>query len=401
MQNYRKAYRFMGMDYAVSHGMRIDASDYNFVYSGQMTEDDTLDRLYERFNIEHPGDYTGYSLSVSDVIVLQEEQRMKAYYVDSFGYRELPDFLRQRQEMLNTDDLITNQTRGTAVEGHFGTWHTVEEKEIAGETFFRMEHDEYGDSVAGIIVNTDGKLVAEDLEHGFDVGAMEAIQAYHLLPNHLDKQLGMESREPVTSRMPLISCKNGIEEEGFIVIAGFLRIGSSGALISYDTTDFHIEGKEGSWLAYDSIIIDGREFFLMEHTVYGAQAANVVLDSEGKLVADNVFHGFDETVKQQIREYLHPPTKEPEPEKSKKPMMENWQKAYENGEYLRSAEITEEQNYNMIDGRMNNLPNKPRKIGGRVSVLDRLHLKQAEIARRSGKTVPQMAAEEEMERRRK
>ena len=81
--------------------------------------------------------------------------------------------------------------------------------------------------------------------------------------------------------------------------------------------------------------------------------------------------------------------------------MENWQKAYENGEYLRSAEITEEQNYNMIDGRMNNLPNKPRKIGGRVSVLDRLHLKQAEIARRSGKAVPQMAAEEEMERRRK
>ena len=70
------------------------------------------------------------------------------------------------------------------------------------------------------------------------------------------------------------------------MLAGFLRLGSSSALISYDTTDFHIEGKEGSWLAYDSIILDGREFFLMEHTVYGAQAANVVLDSEGKLVAD-------------------------------------------------------------------------------------------------------------------
>ena len=62
--------------------------------------------------------------------------------------------------------------------------------------------------------------------------------------------------------------------------------------------------------------------------------------------------------------------------------------------------MTIEQNYNMIDGRMNNLPNKHRKIGGRISVLDRLHLKQAEIARRSGKAVPQMAAEE-MERRRK
>ena len=90
-----------------------------------------------------------------------------------------------------------------------------------------------------------------------------------------------------------------------------------------------------------------------------------------------------------------PPAKEPKPEKL------NWQKAYENGEHLRSAEITEEQNYNMIDGRMNNLPLKPWKIGNRISVLDRLHLKQAEIARRSGKAVPQMAEEEEMERRRK
>ena len=88
-------------------------------------------------------------------------------------------------------------------------------------------------------------------------------------------------------------------------------------------------------------------------------------------------------------------------ETKKTPALETWQKAYENGEYLRSAEITEEQNYNMIDGRMNNLPPKPRKIGKRISVLDRLHLKQAEIAKRDKESVPQVAAEEERERRRK
>lgn len=71
------------------------------------------------------------------------------------------------------------------------------------------------------------------------------------------------------------------------------------------------------------------------------------------------------------------------------------------GTNLRSAEITEEQNYNMIDGRMNNLPSKPRKIGQRISVLDWLHLKQAEIAKRSGKPVPQMNMAEDIERRRK
>ena len=192
-----------------------------------------------------------------------------------------------------------------------------------------------------------------------------------------------------------------VEPEGFIVLTGFICLGSSGALISYDTTDFHIEGKEGSWLAYDSIIMDGREFFLMEHTTYGAEAANMVLDTDGNVVVDNVRHGFDETVKQQIREYMNLQSVKSVAEKREKPPMENWQKSYENGEYLRSAEITEEQNHNMIDGRMNNLPSKPRKIGNRTSVLDRLHLKQAELARRSRKTVPQMSAEEDMERKRK
>lgn len=191
-----------------------------------------------------------------------------------------------------------------------------------------------------------------------------------------------------------------MEKEGFTVIAGFIRNGSSGALVSFETTNFHIEGKEGSWLAYDSIIIDGKEFFLMEHTAYGKEAANVVLDEDGKVVVEQAYHGFDETVKKQIREYLNPTPSVLEPEKQKPPM-ENWQKYYENGEYLRSAEMTEEQNYNMIDGRTNNLPSKPRKIGKRISVLDRLHLKQAEIERRSGKPTPQMAVTEDMERRRK
>ena len=71
----------------------------------------------------------------------------------------------------------------------------------------------------------------------------------------------------------------------------------------------------------------------------------------------------------------------------------------ENGEYLRSSEIDEEQNYNMIDGRRNNM--SPKGKNGRVSVLAKLRRKQAEIAKRSGKPAQQMAMAEDRERRRK
>jgi hypothetical protein len=82
-----------------------------------------------------------------------------------------------------------------------------------------------------------------------------------------------------------------------------------------------------------------------------------------------------------------------------KPSLENWQKYMENGEYLRSSEMDEEQNYNMIDGRRNNMP--PKGKNGRASVLAKLRRKQAEIAKRSGKPAQQMAMAEDMERRRK
>ena len=196
-----------------------------------------------------------------------------------------------------------------------------------------------------------------------------------------------------------------VEKEGFTVIAGFIRNGSSGALVSFDTTHFHIKGKEGSWLAFDSVIIDGRQFFLMEHETYGKEAAWVVLDEDGKLIVDNVYQGFDQTVLQQIKDYLNPTQNVTEPQvqdlpsgnsKEKQPL-ENWQKYMENGEYLRNIESGEEQNYSFIDGNKNN----GKKKNGRVSVLKKLRQKQAEIAKRSGKPAQQMEAAADMERRRK
>ena len=205
-----------------------------------------------------------------------------------------------------------------------------------------------------------------------------------------------------------------VEKDGFTVITGFIQKGSSGALVSIDTADFHIEGKEGSWHAFDSIIIDGRQFFLMEHKTYGKEVAWVVLDEAGKIIVDHTYQGFDQAALQQIKDYLNPPQLTAGPQKQEipdgniqtqsgnamdKPPLENWQKYMENGEYLRSSEIDEEQNYNMIDGRRNNM--SPKGKDGRASVLAKLRRKQAEIAKRYGKPAQQMEVAEDMERRRK
>ena len=188
------------------------------------------------------------------------------------------------------------------------------------------------------------------------------------------------------------------EKDGFTELEGFIPGTSSGSVISMETTGFHLEKKKGTWLAFDSMVMDGKEFFLMEHEQYGRNAEWIVVDENGKLVADKVYHGFDQAVQKAIREYLHPPQPVLKTEKEDKPPLENWQKYMENGEYLRSSEMDEEQNYNMIDGRRNNTA--PKKSGGRESVLAKLKQKQTEITRRGKERGQQMEAAEDMERRR-
>lgn len=294
-------YSFMNMAELNRNGVAAERSDYNLVYVGRLKKSDTLDSLYEKFNIHHPADFTGHSLSVSDVVLLHQAGENRAYFVDSFGFTEVPGFFLEKKWELDVaeenremvfkvsdrmigvrmardgfdfqiydehynmvekghyddpalpmedialdvvrdrsgsifdrdthksyrpyawghmhldDELVevdregfhneldaanarldaaavTERTFQLEVEGHSGTWHTVEAREIMNEMFYRMEHDTYGDSVAGILVNAEGELVAQDLEHGFDRGAMEAIREYFV-------EKGIEW-EPETQEQP-------------------------------------------------------------------------------------------------------------------------------------------------------------------------------------------------------
>ena len=87
--------RFMAMDYLEMKGIPVSKENYTLVYTGELKEGMSLEDIYTRFNIDRPADFTGHSLSVSDVVVLHQDGENTSHYVDSFGYREVPEFTKE------------------------------------------------------------------------------------------------------------------------------------------------------------------------------------------------------------------------------------------------------------------------------------------------------------------
>jgi len=91
-------FEFMGMDYIRQKGMEIRSEDYQEVYVGALVPGTTLEDLYIQFNgPKMQEDFTGHSLSVSDIVVVHKDGEDHAYYVDRFGYEEVPEFLAPMQ----------------------------------------------------------------------------------------------------------------------------------------------------------------------------------------------------------------------------------------------------------------------------------------------------------------
>ena len=88
--------RFMGSDWLQKKGLEPNKDNYDLIYTGRLYPSenrlDTLERLYQTFNIDHLEDFRGHSLSVSDIVALKEQGVVSYHYVDSIGYTELPNF---------------------------------------------------------------------------------------------------------------------------------------------------------------------------------------------------------------------------------------------------------------------------------------------------------------------
>lgn len=163
-------YRFASMSELQQRGLVVTSENYEKVYEAPKTDSDTLDSIYYKFNMEHPADFRGHSLSVSDVIVFHENGVDTAHYVDSFGFTAVPEFLSPKELAVDID------TTGLMVEGHDGTWHSLEELAVHGNTYYLMESEAFGQDANMVVVDCAGKLVAEDITPAMraDVGEIVA-----------------------------------------------------------------------------------------------------------------------------------------------------------------------------------------------------------------------------------
>ena len=94
-------YKFMNMRFLESQGMQIKKEDYELVYVGELSGTMTLEDIYERFNMDHPKGFRGHSLSVSDVVVLNDGGNVTAHFVDSISFEQLDSFLNLEEQVLD------------------------------------------------------------------------------------------------------------------------------------------------------------------------------------------------------------------------------------------------------------------------------------------------------------
>ena len=100
-------FRFEPYYRLLATGRTVDPANYDLVYTAPLRDTDTLESIYRQFNTDHPADFTGRSLSVSDVVVLRHGDRQEAHFCDDVGFREVPEFLRENP--LRTAELSTEQ----------------------------------------------------------------------------------------------------------------------------------------------------------------------------------------------------------------------------------------------------------------------------------------------------
>ena len=135
-------FRYRSYEDLQADGLSVDRKNYQLVYTAPLDKDTTLDEIYRRFNIEHPADYKGHSLSTGDIVVFRQDGKQTAYYVDEGAdYRQVPEFFAQPEKQLTPDECMTGEQIQTPRGRFYLTDRSREQMEAAGYGFYHQSED--------------------------------------------------------------------------------------------------------------------------------------------------------------------------------------------------------------------------------------------------------------------
>ena len=135
-------FRYRSYEDLQADGLSVDRKNYQLVYTAPLDKDTTLDEIYRRFNIEHPADYKGHSLSTGDIVLFRQDGKQTAYYVDEGAdYRQVPEFFAQPEKQLTPDECMTGEQIQTPRGRFYLTDRSREQMEAAGYGFHHQSED--------------------------------------------------------------------------------------------------------------------------------------------------------------------------------------------------------------------------------------------------------------------
>ncbi len=186
-------FRYRSYEDLQADGLSVDRKNYQLVYTAPLDKDTTLDEIYRRFNIEHPSDYKGHSLSTGDIVVFRQDGKQTAYYVDEGDdYRQVPEFFAQPEKQLTPDECMTGEQIQTPRGRFYLTDRSREQMEAAGYGF----HHQSEDGRYLIMANgTKAFAIPTQPESHIKTAEMSTEQNYNMIDGMMNNAPSMEELE--------------------------------------------------------------------------------------------------------------------------------------------------------------------------------------------------------------
>ena len=186
-------FRYRSYEDLQADGLSVDRENYQIIYTAPLDKDTTLDEIYRRFNMEHPADYKGHSLSMGDIVVFRQDGKQTAYYVDEGAdYRQVPEFFAQPEKQLTPDECLTGEQIQTPRGRFYLTDRSREQMEAAGYGF----HHQSEDGRYLIMANgTRAFAIPAQQESHIKTAEMSTEQNYNMIDGMMNNAPSMEELE--------------------------------------------------------------------------------------------------------------------------------------------------------------------------------------------------------------